>query len=211
MDSQTVDLGPKAGAAFEPSGFYRTLRNRVTPVLRTLPSPRIWLVHPSAEEVWSMAIVLAEADLGEQIRIHVTQPNDALLRRAKEASFPKVGIDARARRYADSGGRAAIAAYGDISEGLFRCRAPLGERLIFTVHRLGIDPPFDSVHAIVAKDVLRAFDPSHRYQALDAFHRSLNPFGFLALAPGESLRPSPYENAYVDLGREAGVFKKGCE
>src|SRR6201996_5805388 len=69
--------------------FYRTLRTTILPILATYPFIRIWHAGCSTgEEVYSMAILLKEANLLHKSLLYATDLNPSVLQKAASGIFP---------------------------------------------------------------------------------------------------------------------------
>ncbi|MFO7324850.1 MAG: CheR family methyltransferase, partial [Pseudomonadota bacterium] len=67
MDVLTVQVS----GMFRDPPYYRALRRRVVPLLRTYPSLKVWVAGCSTgEEAWSMAILLKEEGLLDRTLIY---------------------------------------------------------------------------------------------------------------------------------------------
>ncbi|MGN6094045.1 MAG: CheR family methyltransferase, partial [Luteibacter jiangsuensis] len=61
---------------FRDPAYFLALREQVLPVLKTYPSIKVWVAGcSSGEEVWSLAILLAEEDLLDRSVIYATDIN----------------------------------------------------------------------------------------------------------------------------------------
>ena len=69
---------------FRDPGYFRALREHVLPLLATYPSTKVWVAGCSTgEEVYSLAILLEEAQLLERTLIYATDINPEALRTAE--------------------------------------------------------------------------------------------------------------------------------
>ena len=82
---------------FRDPSFYKALRERVVPLLRTYPKVRIWHAGcASGEEAYSFAIVLEEEGLYDRCHIYATDMNETVLARAVRSSVPEDSVSAPA-------------------------------------------------------------------------------------------------------------------
>ena len=80
MDRLLRDLSINVTEMFRDPSFYRALRERVFPLLRTYPFVRVWNAGCSTgEEIYSLAIALREEGLLDRTRIYATDIDDAAL------------------------------------------------------------------------------------------------------------------------------------
>jgi len=74
---------------FRDPRFYRSLRKNVIPILKTYPNIKIWHAGCSTgEEVYSMAILLAEEGLLNRTQIYATDIDNKVLETAREGIYP---------------------------------------------------------------------------------------------------------------------------
>src|SRR5919201_6393445 len=89
MERLLLDLSINVTAMFRDPSFYLAFRQKIAPLLRTYPFTRIWVAGCSTgEEVYSLAILLAEEGLYERARIYATDINDTVLDQARAGVFP---------------------------------------------------------------------------------------------------------------------------
>jgi chemotaxis protein methyltransferase CheR len=194
---------------FRDPPFYEALRARVLPILATYPSFKIWVAGCGAgEEVYSLAIMLEEANLLKRAIIYATDVSAEALR---SAALGVYGVQ-RARdfleNYQRAGGTRAlgdyyVAAYGNI---VFDRR--LRQNVVFSDHSLATDNVFSEVHLITCRNVLIYFDPALRDRAVGLFHASLVRKGFLGLGAKENLRSSVHRNEFAELDRSNRLYER---
>ena len=90
---------------FRDVSFYKTLREQILPMLATRPMIRIWHAGCSTgEEVYSMAILLHEADLLKKSLLYATDINPAVLTQVRDGIFPMSQMKQYSENYTLSGG-----------------------------------------------------------------------------------------------------------
>src|ERR1700733_15268494 len=73
---------------FRDPSYFRSLREKVIPILRTYPSLKIWIAGCSTgEEVYSLAILLHEEGLLARTMIYATDINPAALQKAQAGIY----------------------------------------------------------------------------------------------------------------------------
>ena len=83
---------------FRDPAFFLALREQVVPVLKTYPSPKIWVAGCcTGEEALSLAIILHEEGLLERSLIYATDINPVVLDKARLGVYPP-GPTCRLRR-----------------------------------------------------------------------------------------------------------------
>ena len=112
MDRLLRDLSINVTEMFRDPSFYRALRERVFPLLRTHPFIRVWNAGCSTgEEIYSLAIALHEEGLLERTRIYATDIDDAALERARAGTFPLERMQRYTENYLRAGGSEAFSSY----------------------------------------------------------------------------------------------------
>src|SRR6201985_3482765 len=90
---------------FRDPEFYLTLRKEVLPVLSTYPFIRIWHAGCSTgEEVYSMAILLKEANLLHKSILYATDINAEVVKKASAGVFPITQMQHNSENYRLAGG-----------------------------------------------------------------------------------------------------------
>src|SRR5215212_3504900 len=84
MERLLLDLSINVTSMFRDPSFFLALRTKAVPAPRTYPVSKIWVAGCSTgEEVYSLAILLAEEGLAERSRIYATDINHAVLGQAR--------------------------------------------------------------------------------------------------------------------------------
>ena len=92
--------------------FYRAVREKVIPVLKTFPFVKIWHAGcATGEEVYSMAILLQEENFLDRARIYATDFNKQSLDTAQKGVYPAKDMEACAANYQASGGKGDFSSY----------------------------------------------------------------------------------------------------
>src|SRR2546421_8938019 len=101
LDRLLKDLSINVTEMFRDPSFFRALRARAFPQLRTYPFVRAWVAGCSTgEEVISLAIALREEALLGRARIYATDMNEAALERARQFEVPADALAYYADNYA---------------------------------------------------------------------------------------------------------------
>ncbi len=174
---------------FRDPGYFLALREQVLPVLKTYPSIKLWIAGCSTgEEVWSLAILLAEEGLLDRSLIYATDINPEALKMAEAGSFHLDRIAQFSRNYQAAGGRRSLSDYYTSAyEGVVFDRQ-LKKRVVFADHSLATDSVFSEVHLVSCRNVLIYFNRELQDRAVGLFHEALVHRGFLGLGSKESLQ-----------------------
>ena len=183
--------------------FYKTIRDELLPQLATKPFIRIWHAGCSTgEEVYSMAILLQEANLLKKSLIYATDINPDVLEKAKSGIFPLSQLRQYSENYILSAGRQDFSSYYSADYGSAKFNESLSERMIFSTHNLVSDGSFNEFHLIMCRNVFIYFDKDLQQRVFNLFDASLEKLGYLAMGSKETLKFSPLFPKYKQIGKE---------
>jgi len=194
---------------FRDPSYFRALREKVVPLLRTYPSLKIWIAGcSSGEEAYSMAILLREEGLLERSLIYATDINPNALRRAEAGVYDATRAADFTRNHHLSGGRSSLSDYYSAAYGRVIFDKNLRRNIVFSDHSLATDSVFAEMQLVSCRNVLIYFDRELQSRALDLFHESLCRRGFLGIGLRESLRFSSHADTFVEVAREDRIYQK---
>jgi chemotaxis protein methyltransferase CheR len=200
-------LSVNVTSMFRDPVFYRALRERVVPLLRTYPKVRIWHAGCSTgEEAYSFAIVLEEEGLYDRCQIYATDMNEAVLKRAAAGEVPLRGMRENTANYIKGGGRRAFASFYSAVEDRAVLHPSLRRNIVFAQHNLVSDRSFNEFNVVFCRNVLIYFNRRLQDRVHRLFYQSLVRFGFLALGAKETVQFSAHQAAYEDLGEH--IYRK---
>jgi chemotaxis protein methyltransferase CheR len=205
LQSLTLD----ANTMFHEPYFYRAFRALVVPLLRTYPFIRIWHVGCSTgEEVYSIAILLAEEGLYERCRLYATDVDEAALAHARSGIVPLQMMQAYTANYLQAGGKGAFSEYYTASHDDAIFRHSLRKNLIFARHSLQTDGAFNEFHVIICRNVMTTWSSAIRARARSLFRDSLVRLGFLCLGAGERTGEFGGDSRYDAFDAKTGIWRR---
>jgi len=188
--------------------FYKVLRTEILPVLGPKPFIRIWHAGCSTgEEVYSMAILLKEANLLHKSLLYATDLNPEVLDTAKKGVFPLRMMKDYSENYMESGGAKDFSHYYTANYGLAKFGEDLSDRMVFSQHNLVSDGSFNEFDLILCRNVMIYFDKDLQERALKLFDESLAKLGYLALGTKETIKFSPLKIKYSQFNKDK-IWKK---
>jgi len=203
------DLSINVTEMFRDPGFYRSLREKIIPILKTYPFLKIWHAGCSTgEEAYSMAIVLEEEGLADRTTIYATDFNQHVLNKAKEGIFSNRLIKEYTANYQLSGGKESFSDYYTSDDHNVIMNQSLKRKIVWANHNLVTDSVFAEVNLILCRNVLIYFDRKLQNNVQRLFHSSLMNGGILCLGTKESLRFTDFHDAYTVLDDKQRIFKK---
>lgn len=196
-------------AMFRDPSFYRAMRQKVLPMLRTYATPNIWHAGcASGEEVYSMAILLQEEGLLQRCRLYATDIDDAVLQKARSGIFSLSLMKDYTKNYMRSGGSGSFSDYYSAKHGNAILDQSLRRNITFANHNLATDSSFNEFNLIICRNVMIYFRSGLQERVLDLLHTSLSLFGVLALGNRESLNKSNYATFYEDIDSHERLYKR---
>ncbi len=194
---------------FRNPDFYKSIREKVIPILKTYPYLKIWHAGcATGEEVYSFAIMLKEEGLLERTQIYATDFNPDVIQQAQKGIFPIRNIKNYTANYQKAGGAESFSDYYHANDEFVIFDKNLKKDIVFAEHNLVTDGIFAEVNMIVCRNVLIYFNRSLQNQVLKLLHESLVTGGFLALGTKESLMFSNEEKKYKAVDSKQKIFKK---
>jgi chemotaxis protein methyltransferase CheR len=194
---------------FRDPAYFLALRVHVVPILRTYPSIKIWVAGCSTgEEVWSLAILLAEEGLLDRTLIYATDINPQALRAGEAATYDSNRVAGFSRNYQAAGGTGSLSDYYNSAYGRAVFDRSLRKHAVFADHSLATDAVFSEVHLVSCRNVLIYFNAGLQDRAIGLFRDALVHRGFLGLGSKESLRFGANADAFEPLVAAQKLFRK---
>lgn len=209
MERLVADLVIHVTEMFRDPTLFSALREQVVPLLKAMPSIRIWHAGCSTgEEVYSTAILLYEEGLYDRARIYATDINEDVLHAAERASYPLKKMQGYTKNYLRAGGKDDFSRYYNASGDMATFHPFLREKIVFAQHNLVTDRSFNEFHVIFCRNVLIYFDSMLQNQVHDLFYESLSASGILVLGHKESITFTKHAQKYEALINEEKIFRK---
>jgi chemotaxis protein methyltransferase CheR len=175
-------LGVAPSAPFEPPVHAQQMRSVLVPILAACALPRVWLAEcAGVGEAWTLAIVLAEAQLIGRTEVFATVSNEELLSEVRDAALPAQQLPEVQQRYEASGGSGNVADYFEVQEGRAALLPQLASRITWANYSPVTDASFNEFQAILCCRAMPDFGPVLRQRVLRLFHDSLARFGLLGV------------------------------
>jgi chemotaxis protein methyltransferase CheR len=194
---------------FRDPSYFRAIREKVIPHLRTYPSLKIWVAGCSdGEELYSLAILFREEGLEQRTLFYATDINQAALAKAEAGIFSMDRIQLFTENHRKSGGNSSLSDYYSAAYGNACFDKSLRQRVVFSDHSLVTDAVFAEMHLISCRNVMIYFDRALQDRAIGLFGDSLARNGFLGLGAKESLRFSSHSASFTDFVREEKIYQR---
>jgi chemotaxis protein methyltransferase CheR len=194
---------------FRDPTYFRAVREKVVPHLRTYPSFKVWVAGcATGEEAYSLAILLAEEGLLDRTLIYATDIHPESLRIAEAGVYPVSRFAGFSANYQQAGGRASLSDHyvAQYSAAVFDRR--LRDAIFFSDHSLTTDTAFAEVALVSCRNVLIYFERDLQDRAIGVIRDSLCHKGFLGLGLKETLRFSEHEAAFTELVPDERIYRR---
>ncbi len=208
VDKLLQEITVNVTEMFRDPQFYKTLRTEIIPAIATKPFIRIWMAGCSTgEEVYSVAILLREANLLHKSLLYATDINTEVLAKAKEGTFPLRMMRQYSENYIASGGKSDFSDYYVANYGVAKFNSSFSEKMVFSQHNLVSDRSFNAFDLILCRNVLIYFDKDLQERVFKLFDESLETLGYLALGTKETIKFSDMKQNFEQLRKEK-IWKK---
>ncbi|HXN91634.1 MAG TPA: CheR family methyltransferase [Candidatus Sulfotelmatobacter sp.] len=202
-------VGVNVTSMFRDPDLLACIDKEVVPLLKTYPSVRVWVAGcATGEEIYSLAVLLDEAQVLDHYSIYATDLNDDMLAVARQGRYPLERIRRYEDAYRRSGGAGNLSDHYTVSGRNARFNRDLAGRITWARHSLVTDGSFNDFHLIVCANVLIYFRPSLQERAHRLIYDSLIRGGFLALGNRESLLYCPDREHYERVREGVNLFRK---
>ena len=189
--------------------FYKAIATEVLPQLSTRPFIRIWHAGCSTgEEVYSMAILLEEANLLQKSLLYATDLNPSVLEKANKGIFPLSQMKQYSKNYILAGGKNDFSSYYTANYDHVIFKDTLRSKMIFSTHNLVSDYSFNEFQLILCRNVLIYFDKDLQARVFNLFDDSLEKLGYLALGAKETIKFSDISPKYTQLPDKEKIWRK---
>ena len=194
---------------FRDPSYYRAIREKVIPHLRTYPSLKVWIAGCSeGEELYSFVIMFREEGLEKRTLFYATDINPDALDAAARGIYPLDRISAFTSNHRHSGGKSSLSDYYRADYGRAVFDKSLRDRVVFSDHSLVTDAVFAEMHLISCRNVLIYFDRKFQDRAIGLLRGSLARKGFLGLGSKESLHFSEHADAFAPFVRDEKIYQR---
>ncbi|WBO24490.1 CheR family methyltransferase [Sphingomonas abietis] len=194
---------------FRDPSFFRTIREKVVPHLRTYPSLKLWVAGCSAgEELYSYVILFREEGLEDRTLFYATDISEEALAAASRGIYSLDRIRTFTENHRASGGKSSLSDYYTSAYGNAVFDKSLRDRVVFSDHSLVTDAVFGEMQFVSCRNVMIYFNRELQDRAIGLFNDSLMRNGFLGLGSKENLRFSRHADAFTDFVREEKIYQR---
>jgi chemotaxis protein methyltransferase CheR len=194
---------------FRDPSFYKALNAQVLPYLSSYQHIKIWSAGcSSGEEVYSLAILLKEANLRQKSFIYGTDINTEVLKEARMGIYGLRKIKTYAENYQMAGLPGTITDHFTIMYDAASIHSEIKQNTLFSVHNLISDTVFNEFQLISCRNVFIYFESELQEKILELFYKSLCPLGFLSLGSKEAIRSDFFRKRFKVINQKENIYQK---
>ena len=189
--------------------FFKKLKKLVFPALKKIPQIKVWIAGcANGEEVYTLLILLHEAELLHKTTIYATDISKQALENAKSGILKKGIKKEDIENYNNSGGKYSLSNYFVVAYSKFKLKEELLSHVTFMEHNLAQDKAFISTQLILCRNVMIYFNNELQERVLELFNDSLISNGYLGIGIDESLEFIKVAQNYKELKKDLSIYKK---
>jgi chemotaxis protein methyltransferase CheR len=195
---------------FRDPGFWRLLRQHIIPAIR-LNNTNFRVLHAgcsSGEEVLSMAILLKEMGMYDDVALIATDIDSVILEKAKAASYPIKNMEINEKNYIRFEGQKTLKQYYKEENGKAVFNRELLRNVVFRKYDLVTGDVFNKFDLILCRNVMIYFNQKLQNEVLTKLHDSLFTYGYLCIGNKETVTWCDYANRFITVNQEEKIFKK---
>jgi chemotaxis protein methyltransferase CheR len=194
---------------FRDPSFFKAVNQHIIPYLQSYPHIKVWSSGCSTgEEVYSLAILFAEKEMYERCFFYGTDINYQVIEEAKDGIYQLQKMKKYSENFIETGSKNSLANYYTARYDAASIKRKLKKNILFSVHNLVSDGPFNEFQLITCRNVLIYFDSELQSQVIKLFYDSLANFGFLCLGSKESIRNHELSKKFKTIDKRNNIYQK---
>lgn len=204
IDDLTVNLTE----LFRNPEIWVKIQNDIIPILKNKFRLNMWHAGcSSGEEVYTMAIVLQNADLLRKTKSLATDLSNSILAEAMKGEYPSYLVSKYSKSFNDYLPTAKMETFFDLSDGKAAVKDFLRKHIEFQQHNLVQDPMERKFDVVFCRNVMIYFDEALKMKVLRLFHQSLENDGFLIVGYYDMM-PDASKELFQVIDAKTRIYKK---
>jgi len=204
------ELTPETTEMFRDPSHWRALRDEVIPDLkRSTNKPKIWVAnYDSGEELYSLAILLKETGLLDNVQIFATVISNTVMKKIQIGKIDARQIEVNEANYARIGlGHSFYHYFNQTATGTL-----FDVKLIENVSFVRINTLYDGapggLRLALFRNQLIYFNQTHQDKVINTISESLVPGGYLALGSKETLENTNINHKFTVVNEAEKIYRK---
>ncbi|SOD18282.1 CheR family methyltransferase [Pedobacter xixiisoli] len=194
---------------FRDPKFFKSLKENVIPYLSSYPHLKVWNAGCSTgEELYSFTILFEELGLYDRSFFYGTDINHKVLETAREGIYDLQKMKQYSENYHAIDGGKSLSNYYTAQYDAASISRHLKKNVLFSMHNLVSDGPFNEFQVISCRNVLIYFNPELQKSVINLFYNSLANFGFLCLGGKEAIRDYQIAKKFKAVDKKNNIYQK---
>ena len=195
---------------FRDPGFWVILRDKIIPAMTANgKTMKIWHAGcASGEEVYSMAILLHEMHITNNVSILATDLDPKVLEKAKAGTFPIKHLEVNEKNYSKLKTGNPLSTWFRSVKGTAILDPRLLKNVTFREHDLVTADIDDTFDVVLCRNVMIYFNQSLQNTVLTKLHRNLVMNGFLSIGQKESLTWCDVSTRFEIFSSPEKIYRK---
>jgi len=194
---------------FRDPPFFKSVKEKIVPYLKSYQHIKVWSSGCSTgEELYSLAILFTEAELYDRCFFYGTDINQDVLMQAKDGIYDLQKMKQYSENFIETGSTSSLSNYYTAKYDAVSINRSLKKNVLFSVHNLVSDGPFNEFQLITCRNVLIYFNAELQSRVIKLFYDSLVNFGFLCLGSKESIRNNELAKKFKLIDKKYNIYQK---
>lgn len=194
---------------FRAPSFWRKLRKEVLPSVSHLNQIKIWSAAcSSGEEVYSLAIVLQEANLLHKAKILATDVNNQVLNKGISGTYLARSQEVNENNYIRFEGKNKLSDYYTQAGDSVVFSKDLIQGVKFKVFDLAHEEQFSKFDIVLCRNVMIYFNPQLQNRVCETINKALFMRGFLVVGEKETIAFCKCSEKFETFCPEDRIYQK---
>ncbi len=205
------EITPETTEMFRDPSFWRILRDEILPEITrgTANKPRIWVASfDSGEELYSLAIVLKEMNLLENVQIYASVFTEKCINRIKSGRLDPKDLETNEANYQRLNGKSQYSMYYKMDGNTIVFDTELVKNVNFIKQKTTLESDPGAVKLALFRNQTIYFNQLLHEKVLQKLSSSLVAGGYLALGVKETLENTNAYNKFTVFNDNEKIYKR---
>lgn len=204
-----LDLSINTTEFFRDNEVFSMIKNKILPYLNSYSHVKIWCAGCSiGKEVYSLAIILKEANMLSKTQIYATDINPYVIEEARNGLYSISNLEKDISNYRNAEGEKNFIEYFDINKSYIKIKENLKKNILFFQHSLLSEGRLNEFNLILCRNVFIYFNDSLQGKVLKNFYNSLDDNGFLVLGKSEGIQKNNGYRYFYKYSEKNKIYRK---
>jgi chemotaxis protein methyltransferase CheR len=211
IDSFIYEISVPSTEMFRDPSLWRQLRDDIIPNLKkeSRSGFKIWLPNSvSGDELFSLAILLSEMNLLEEIQILVSSVSDKGIDIMKSGVFNPQKLDISSDNYIRANGSGELSNYYQIENNIITRNRNLLKNVSFFKQNLYGEPVAQGVKLVLFRNKMIYYNQQLQWRIIKNIYSALNPGGMLIIGTKETLSNLYGSIEFTLISNNESIYKR---